>query len=123
MPTLATCPTNGAFAVIATPKDNTGAIIGPATTSYYYALGRVLQVDQTAFAGGTSLSRVTTQYNLLGQTVLVTQPYLVGAPTQYSASYQYDKLGWVSQTISADNLETLYGYSVERRAKVGHLTG
>jgi RHS repeat-associated protein len=104
------CAAHGAYQVTATPVNNAGTVIGPATTSTYNLLGQVVQTDTIAF-DGQSTSRVTTQYDTLGRTIQVTQPFLTTASTQPATLYQYDALSRVTQVTAPDGSVVTHGYS------------
>src|SRR5580658_4411143 len=106
----ASCAFPAAYVITAKPIDNTGATIGPAVTSTYDMLGRVIQTDTVAF-DGQGTSRVQTSYNTLGEVTQVTQPFLVGATTQPATQYLYDGLGRVTQKTAPDGSVVTHCYT------------
>jgi RHS repeat-associated protein len=94
----ASCPQYGAILVQTTPYAHDGATQdGPATKTYYDALGRAIAVDVEGFdaPGGTcTLSspcwiRTTTSYDANGNVAQTSRPYLLAGGTPQLTTYNY----------------------------------
>ena len=94
----ASCPQYGATLVQTTPYAHDGATQdGPATKTYYDALGRAIAVDVEGFdaPGGTcTLSapcwiRTTTAYDSNGNVAQTSRPYMLAGGTPQLTTYNY----------------------------------
>jgi RHS repeat-associated protein len=103
----AICPTYGAYVVTVTPQNSSGTANGPVSTTYYDALGRVIEADTQGFDGTTI--HVATAYDSAGHVHTVSRPYLTGATPVYT-TFTDDVLGRVTQATMPDSSTTTTAY-------------
>lgn len=83
---------------------------------YFDGLGRTITEKTTG--PGTSIVRVDTAYNNLGQLSHKTLPYFDGGASNGSVTYSYDEIGRTKQITNADNSRTLLCYSLWTTAAI-----
>ena len=106
----AACPTYGAYLARAEAFASDGVTqIGPVSTAYYDALGRVIARDTQGFDG--SNVRVAVQYDANGNTHQTSRPYFTaGTPTIQWTVYADDALGRVTQATMPDGSVSTAAY-------------
>jgi len=120
----ASCPANGAYLMQTTPYAHDGATQdGPATKTYYDALGRVIDVDVEGFDGpgsGCTLAapcwiRTTTAYDGNGNVAQTSRPYYVTGGTPQWTVYNYgttpDPYGRPVTVTAPNNGVTTFTYT------------
>ncbi|HEY1707186.1 MAG TPA: FG-GAP-like repeat-containing protein [Rhizomicrobium sp.] len=108
LPTGESCPSTGAFAVVATPIDGYDAQNGPIVVKYYDSLSRSVATDTQGYdASGTPpWIRTETQYDANGRLAQTSRPYFLATGTPQWTRYQYDVLGRV-KLVSYPNTNSL----------------
>jgi YD repeat-containing protein len=89
---------------------------GVSSWVYFDGLGRTITEKTTG--PGTSIVRVDTDYNNLGQLSHKTLPYFDGGASNGSVTYSYDEIGRTKQITNADNSRTLLCYSLWTTATI-----
>lgn len=97
----ASCPTNGAYRVIATPRAADGTTqIGQIVTTYFDRLDREIAKDSQGLNG--EAIRVATDYDALGRVLQTSRPYFVSGGTPLWTTFTYDALDRVTLETRPD---------------------
>jgi RHS repeat-associated protein len=106
----ASCPTYGAYLMLAKPTASDGTTqIGPISTTYYDALGRVIAADTQGFDG--SNIRIATQYDSHLNVSQTSRPYFTTGGTAKWTVYTHDALGRVTLATFPDSSTTSYTFN------------
>jgi RHS repeat-associated protein len=105
----ASCPTNGAYLIQATPLASDGATQnGPIAIVYFDTLDREIARYTQGFDGSTIV--VSKQYDSLGRLQQQSRPYFASNGTPEWTSYAYDVLGRVVTETYPDSNTTQHAY-------------
>ena len=97
----ASCPTHGAYLMRSEAFASDGTTqIGPLSTAYYDALGRVVASDTQGFDGSTI--RVATAYDANLRVYQTSRPYFTAGGAPAWTTYTTDALGRVTQAAFPD---------------------
>lgn len=97
----ASCPTNGAYRVVATPLAADGTTqIGQIVTTYFDRLDREIAKDGQGFGG--QATRVATDYDALGRVLQTSRPYFLSTGAPLWTTFTYDALERVTLETRPD---------------------